>query len=65
MRAFGDMGWKLYSAFLAFETHSFLAFSHRYNFVLISFRYVFDRGFYNDTDLPQSIKVPDYFSIKV
>lgn len=27
--------------------------------------YVFDRGFYNDSDVPKSIKVPDYFNIKV
>ena len=28
-------------------------------------RYVFDRRFYNDSDLPRSIRVPQYFKIKV
>ena len=33
--------------------------------LLWHFRYVFDRRFYNDSELPQSIRVPSYFRIKV
>ena len=33
--------------------------------LLWHFSYVFDRRFYNDSELPQSIRVPSYFRIKV
>ena len=36
-----------------------------FNPFLSTVRYVFDRRFYNDSDLPRSIRVPQYFKIKV
>ena len=55
----GSLG---FSAITAYSYYHDLAL---FNPFLSTVRYVFDRRFYNDSDLPRSIRVPPYFNIKV